>query len=362
MHGERIRQARELSALTQIELSRRSGVTQSAIAQIEANVYVPSDPVLEAIALQTGFDIGFLKQDRPPAEFPIGSFLYRSQAKVSTREKAQAHRTAQLMFEIAVLMRSQLKEIPVLIPRTTEPPEIAARIARTSLGFSPESNIPNLIGAVERAGVLVLRLPIAIDGLDGFSSWVGLNHDIPVVCLLSGKKGYRPRFTIGEELCHLIKHNPLRTTVAEADEEARRFVGELLLPEEVIREEVSQPITLSSLWPHRARYQVSLQFLIRRVFDLEMITANQYKYLNMQVSSRGWRKEEPGDAEIAQEQPRMFSKMVQVVYGNPPNLGQLKRETGGVPIPLLRTLIGDGISYSDSNRDRKVLSFQTQAS
>lgn len=361
MHGERIRQARELSAFTQTELSQRSGVIQSAIAQIESNVYVPSDSVLQSIALQMGFDIGFLKQERPPAEFPIGSCLYRTQAKVSTKERAQAHRMAQLMFEIALAMRSKLKDIPVLLPRTTEPPETAAQIARASLGFSPESPIPNLIGAIERAGVLVLRLPICIEGLDGFSSWVGTNHEIPVICLMSGKKGYRQRFTVGEELCHLIKHNPLRCTVAEADGEARRFVGELLLPEEVLREEITQPITLSSLWPQRARHRVSLQFLIRRVLDLDLITQNQYKYLMMQVSSRGWRKEEPGDPNIVQEQPRMFSKMVEVVYGNPPDLQQMKRESGGVPIPLLRTILGT-MPSDDPGSDRKILSFQKKAS
>jgi Zn-dependent peptidase ImmA (M78 family)/transcriptional regulator with XRE-family HTH domain len=361
VHGDRIRQARELSALTQTELAQRSGVRQSAIAQIEAGVYVPSDTVLEAIALRTGFDIGFLKQDQPPAEFPIGSVLYRAQAKVSTKERAQAHRMAQLMFEIDLLMRSKLRDIPVLIPRTSEPPEIAAQIARASLGFSPESQIPNLLGAIERAGVMVLRLPLSAEGLDGFSSWVGLNHDIPIICLLSGKKGYRQRFTLGEEFCHLIKHNPLRCTVAEADDEARRFVGELLLPEDVVKDEITQPITLSSLWPHRARHRVSLQFLIRRVFDLEMITPNQYKYLMMQVSSRGWRKEEPGDADVLQEQPRMFLKMVEVVYGNPPNLHQMKRDSGGVPIPLLRTLLGT-MPSNDPRTDRKVLSFQKKAS
>ena len=361
MHGERIRQARELSGLTQTELFQRSGVGQSAIAQIESNTYVPSDPVLEAIALQTGFDIGFLKQEKPPAEFPIGSFLYRSQAKVSPKERAKTHRMAQLMFEIVLAVRPKLKEIPVLIPRTSEPPEVAAQIARTSLGFSPESQIPNLLGAIERAGVLVLKLPIDIEGLDGFSSWVGINNDIPVICLLSGKKGYRQRFTLGEELCHLIKHSPLRCTVAEADDEAHRFVGELLLPEEVIRDEISQPITVSSLWPQRARHGVSLQFLIRRVLDLGLITANQYKYLMMQISSRGWRKEEPGDADIPQEQPRMFPKMVELVYGNPPDWQQLKRDTGGVPTPLLKTLLGNS-SLDDAGPDRKVLSFQKRAS
>jgi Zn-dependent peptidase ImmA (M78 family)/transcriptional regulator with XRE-family HTH domain len=347
--------------MTQTELSQRSGVRQSAITQIESNVYAPSDMVLQAIAIQTGFDLGFLKQDRPPAEFPIGSFLYRAQAKVSGRERAQAHRTAQLMFEMASIARSRLKDIPVLIPRTSEPPEIAARIARASLGFSPESPIPNLVSAVERAGVIVLRLPLSIEGLDGFSAWVGLNHDIPVICLTAGKIGYRQRFTVGEELCHLIKHTPLRCTVAEADEEARRFVGELLLPEEVVSEEISHPITLSSLWAHRTRHQVSLQFLVRRVLDLGMVTPNQYKYLMMQVSSKGWRKEEPGDGTIAQEAPKLFSKMINAVYGNPPDLQQMKRDTGGVPIPMIRNLLGN-MPPSDPNADRKVLSFQKKVS
>ena len=239
MHGERIRQARELSALTQIDLAQLVGITQSAIAQIESGAYVPSEFILNSIALQTGFDVGFLKQDKPPAEFPIGSFLYRTQAKVTSKQKSQAHRISQLMFEIASVMRSRLQDIPVLIPRTSEPPEDAARIARTSLGFSPESPVLNLTGAIERVGVVVLSLPLEVEGLDGFSAWVGNNHDVPVICLLSGKKGYRLRFTLGEELCHLIKHNPLRCTVREADGEAHRFVGELLIPEESAREEFS---------------------------------------------------------------------------------------------------------------------------
>lgn len=352
MHGDRIRQARELSALTQQELARRVGITQPAIAQIESGAYAPSDNVLTSIALQTGFDIGFLKQERPPIEFPIGSFLYRTQARVTSKDKARSHRVAQLMFEIASAMRSKLQEIPVLIPRTTEPPEEAARIARASLGFSPESPIPNLMGAVERAGVLVLQLPLEVSGLDGFSAWVGTDHQVPVICLLTGKKGYRSRFTLGEELCHLIKHSPLRCSISDADDEAHRFVGELLLPADAVREEVALPITLTSLLTQKKRYQVSLQFLIRRVFDLELITANQYKYLNMQVSARGWKKCEPGDDEILQEQPRLFLKMITAVYGVPPDYQRMKADTGGVSIPLLRTLTRD-----NSGPSGRLLSF-----
>jgi Zn-dependent peptidase ImmA (M78 family)/transcriptional regulator with XRE-family HTH domain len=359
MFGERIKQARELSGLTQADLAQKIGMRQSTIAQIEAGAYLPSESVLEAIAIHTGFELGFLRQDKPPAEFPIGSFLYRSQAGVSSKDKARAHRAAQLMFEIAELMRAQLKNIPVLLPRTSEPSEIAAQIVRASLGFSPESVIPNLLNAVERAGVMILNLPLEIKGLDGFSAWVGTNHDIPIICLISGKLGYRKRFTLAEEICHLVKHNPLRCTVKDADEEARHFVGELLLPEEVMRDEITSPVTLSGLVSSREKHRVSLQFLIGRIFDLGIVSQNQYRYLMMQVSSRGWRTKEPGDEDVPQEQPRMFAKMVEVVYGNPPNFTQMKRDMCGTPVSLLRSLLGHSLSPPDpSGPGRKILSFQ----
>jgi Zn-dependent peptidase ImmA (M78 family)/transcriptional regulator with XRE-family HTH domain len=361
MFGDRIRQARELCGFTQAELAHNAGLRQSAIAQIESDAFVPSDAALQAIAIHLGFDLAFLKQEKPPAEFPIGSFLYRTQAGVSAKDKAHAHRTAQLLFEIAQVMKSRLQEIPVLLPRTSEPPETAAHIARASLGFSPESPILNLVNAVERAGVIILSLPLQVDGLDGFSAWVGVNHDIPVICLVGGKHGYRQRFTVAEEVCHLIKHSPLRCTVKEADEEARRFAGELLLPEEMVRQEISHPITLSGLLPYRARHKVSAQFLIRRVLDLEIISSNQYRYLMMQVSSRGWRFKEPGDSTVTQEQPRMLAKMVERVYGKPPNFMAMKRDMGGAPVALLRSLIED-TNTPDPEPRRKVLSFYRRAS
>lgn len=361
MFGDRIRQARELASLTQTELAEKCDIAQSAIAQIESGVYIPSDAVLHAIAYHTGFGVDFLKQDKPPAEFPIGSFLYRTQAKVKTKEKARAHRLAQMMFDISLVMRSQLKDIPVLIPKTSEPSEIAAQLARDALGFSPDTPINNLIGAIERAGVMVLSIPVSIPGLDGFSSWVGLNHDIPVICLLQGKKGYRIRFTAAEELGHLTKHHPLRCTVSEADQEARRFAGELLLPEEAMREEISLPATLSTLWPVRMKYQVSLQFLIRRIFDLEIITDSQYRYLMVQVSQKGWRTEEPGDADVVQEQPKLFSKMVNAIYGNPPDFHSIKKDTGGAPIGLLRSLLGD-VKTDGPEPNKKIIAFKERAS
>ena len=114
MNGERLRQTRELCGLTQQELADRAGVAQSAIAQIEAGRFAPSLPIAQSLAIHTGFDLAFLRNVEPPLEFPVGSLLYRGKAKVSSKDKAKAHRLAQLLFEIVGSLKGKFRPIPVI--------------------------------------------------------------------------------------------------------------------------------------------------------------------------------------------------------------------------------------------------------
>jgi len=108
---------------------------------------------------------------------------------------------------------------------------------------------------IERAGVLVFRLPVAVEGLDGFSAWVGPKRDVPVVCLLGNRRiGYRARYTVAEEIGHLVLHSSLRGTIEEAEDEVKSFTGELLLPEDSMRRDVALPVTPFELGSLRARW------------------------------------------------------------------------------------------------------------
>src|ERR1017187_2316262 len=248
MNPDRIRQARELAGLTQSELAQRIGIAQSAIAQIESGQFMPSPPIQQAIALHTGFDLPFLRKPEPPAEFPVGSILYRAKAGVSASDKARAHRLAQVLFEFASFLKTKLRPIPALLPRLNdEDPVEAARLTRSALGLSPDTPIQNLMSVIERAGVLVLRLPLEIDGLDGFSGWVGKNHETPVICLARKTTGYRLRYTLAEELGHLVIHAPLRGSADSAEEEVKLFTSEFVLPAEAMLREMLPPVTLASL-------------------------------------------------------------------------------------------------------------------
>ena len=340
MNGERLRQARELCGLTQKELADLADVVQSAIAQIESGLFAPSPMLEKTLALSTGFDLSFLNDPNPPIEFPVGSLLYRGRAKVSPKDKAATHRLAQLLFEKTVSLKKQFRPIPVSLPRLSNVmPSEAARLARSHFGLSPDTPIKNITSLLERAGVLILRVPLQIDGLDAFSAWVGRDRDIPMICLVGSGAGYRDRYTVSEEAGHLIMHSPLSVTVEEAEEEVKDFVGEFILPEEAMRREMNAPVTLSSLATLRPRWGASIQFLAVRSRQLEITTPNQYKYLMQQISMKGWRtsKREPGDESVQSEKPQVLVKILESVYGARADLKRMRRDLG-IPMWLMRSI------------------------
>jgi transcriptional regulator with XRE-family HTH domain len=101
INGSRIRHARELRGYTQAELARRIGVRQPAIAQAESGLTSPSDETLTAIALQTGFPPAFFHLNDPP-EFPVGSLMFRALRTTSARDRVQARRYGETIFEAAL--------------------------------------------------------------------------------------------------------------------------------------------------------------------------------------------------------------------------------------------------------------------
>jgi Zn-dependent peptidase ImmA (M78 family) len=242
-------------------------------------------------------------------------------------------------FELAVFLGQKLKQVPINLPRLKESPEKAAQITRTALGIAPHVPVVDLMQRAERNGVLILLVPREISTLDGFATWVGSPYPRPVIALLGGKVGYRINFTLGEEIGHLVLHSPLTVSVAEADNQARAFAQELLLPREAMLDEMRSPVTLTNLALLKPRWNVSLQMLIRRASDLKLITQNQYRYLNQQVRTSGWTQVEPGDEHIPQPKPRLMRKMAELQYGNPIDLGKLSTETG-IPTQIVAELLG----------------------
>lgn len=342
INGERVKFAREFRALTQIELARQIGVSQPTIAQIEKGFKQPSNAVLEALALKTGFSLAFFRQG-PPPDLPLGSLLFRSQASFTSRERTRVFRHGQLAYELTEtvkdLLTPQLRLPTVRLPKFTGVSiKEAADLTRDALGLPADQPVGNLTDAAERAGVLVFMLPTPIEKGDAFSAWVGANAEVPMIAIGSGTPGDRVRMSMVHEIGELALHHSIRGRLDEMERDAGRFAAELLMPEDVIREEITPPVTLTQVARLKPRWKVSIQALIRRAYDLEIITRRQYTYLFEQLSGLGWRLREPDNLSIPVEKARGLRKMVELLYGNPPNYERLAADSR-LTVHLVRKLV-----------------------
>ena len=310
--GERIRQARELRKMTQTELAKEVNVDQSFVAQVESGYRPAPDAFIEAVAFKTRFPPSFFRQESPP-EFPLGSLLFRAKKSLKARDKLQIHRYGQLSLEYAEHFFSKIKSPPFRLPQVSGKVREAVAMTRNALGLSPDTPVKNLIRAVEKAGVLVFGLPTDIDEVDAFSVWAGNESNRAIIVICGEKPGDRIRMSVAHEVAHLVMHQTIKGSLEEIEKEADRFAAELLLPELAMQQMILPPVTLTRLAQLKPQWGTSIQALIRRAYDLEIITERQYHYLFEQLGMNGWKKKEPIDIPV--EKPRALIEMAEVFYG-----------------------------------------------
>lgn len=318
MIGERVRLAREACLLTQQQLADASGLQQGKVSDLEAGrVLNPAPEDIRAIARATTFPENFFYRG-PLPDLPDGHYrrLKRGTMKVAKQVRAQVRQIVELVAE----SERSLKLPPVAIEPVRDIADLnevegCAKDTRAALDLGSRDPIPNLTRAVERAGIVVVALPNEMEDHDGFSAWpdYGLGGR-PIIAIARGHSGDRDRFTIAHELGHLILHSH-RSGIEpkRAEDEANRFAGALLIPEEAAREAIRPPVTLNVLKAVKATFGTSIQMSARRAYDLELIGKDQWVSLIKQISARGWRQVEP--IEVTPEKPLLISKIVDLLAG-----------------------------------------------
>jgi len=204
-----------------------------------------------------------------------------------------------------ISMRERVGPLPLRIgsgPRTTEE---AVHELRSVLGLDPNEPVTNLLLRLERAGVLVLCVPLAAGPLDAFSDWVGRDA---VMWLLDTSAGDRQNWSVAHEMGHLL----MRSRDCDiADGFARRF----LLPESALTT-VDEATTLQEYALLKRHWQVSMQALVRSAFVYGAISKDRYHGLFRQMSARGERLRER--LAVAPQKPRGFRKLAEELWGPSP--------------------------------------------
>ena len=333
--GERVKQARELRGFTQTKLAELLKVTQGRIAQIEGEFRDAADSVIAEIAYHTDLPLSYFSK-APVNRLTAGSLLFRARTSISKREVTQSLRDAEHVFGLAESMARDL-DIPVSLRTLEGDPREAARKTRSLLGLPATEPVRGLIRALEGAGVWVLAIP-ALKGRDAFCCWAQVDgREIPVIAISPGCPGDRLAMNVAHELGHLVMHkNSLGRLSAELEKEAFAYGAELLMPEAGVRPDLQPPVSLTRISRLKPKWGVSIQALVRRAYDLGVISERQYRYLFMQISSKGWRTDEP--IPIAPEKPRLLKKMAEVLYGSSLPLDRIAAAADMLPAEVSRIL------------------------
>jgi len=343
-NGERLKQAREIAGLTQQDLvdAVQQRIDRSYVSHIEQNAKPPSDAVVETVALATGFSKSFFYQRSGP-DFPLGSILFRKRTTLSSSDAARVRQTARLILELYTNLQHRFKPIPVTVPRLADiEVSTASQLVRSALGYPPDGPVRGLLTRIERAGVLVFRLPFSLEGFDAFSAWSQERETRPVIVLGTGQVGERDRATLGHELGHLALHSSFLGDLSTVEAQGVEFAGEFLLPTAEMQEEFAgkPPLTLVRLANLKSKWGVSMQFILQRLEQLEIISPQLKSYWRGKIYKQGWIEQEP--VPIPTENPAVLRQMLEKAYGAPVDSRSVAREIGLPPRIVAELLTANG--------------------
>jgi Zn-dependent peptidase ImmA (M78 family)/DNA-binding XRE family transcriptional regulator len=224
---QRIREAREGAGLTQSELARRMGRTQTAVSYWESGKRLPGMDDLIDLAVALSRDVLYFLPPDQPRE-PVWTILRAETARLAYGELDDAVG--------ALLDEAELRPLPPrrLSVRSTQPAHAANELIEAAGINGPRVDVDQL---AELCGALVLRraFPEALSGLileleDG--AVIGVNSEHPPV---------RQRFSVGHELGHHLLRHAERFHIDvdggappdhdyESERAANEFAAELLMP------------------------------------------------------------------------------------------------------------------------------------
>jgi len=316
MISQRIKQLRLARGMTQDALVAEMGgiVTKQAISKYENGKAVPSASVITRLARALGVKSTAL-WGFPACE--VEFIAYRKSSGLGKREQASVESVVRRALEERISLHERVYgrhngcDFPVqhfAIRRLVDAEQAAEEMRdHWNLGRDP---IGNLVGLLEDRQVHVIEID-APEKFDGISAFAKDGRGCTLGAAVASRRGVpggRQRLNLAHELGHTV------LTVPDAiDEEkaAFRFAGAFLAPRDEFIEEVGKHrshIDLEELLLLKRKFGLSIQALLRRMVDLEIINESYYRKWCIDISRMGWRREEP--EQLAAETPQWLHRTV----------------------------------------------------
>lgn len=309
--GRRLTQARQLAGLLKAELGREVGLSAAAIGQFEAGAAKPTAATLARLAIYLQVPPTFFAADRPRVTVTEDQVHFRSLRSTSNRHRTQARAQVEILAQVVGTLERRVRlprvDLPG-VPTDTTPAEAARAVRRAwDLGSRP---IRDLVGLLERRGVIISRLAAVTEEVDAFSCWVSGR---PYILLTANKHAAdRSRFDAAHELAHLLLHEDAHPGDPEIERLAHRFAAELLAPAEAIEPLLPTRVDWRRIAELKLEWGVSMAMLLRRMRDLDVISDASFRRGMMDINRRKWRQNEP--VTLGQpEEPELLSRALELL-------------------------------------------------
>jgi len=327
VNGQMVTLAREYRGVTQSALAAACGVTQQAIAKLEAGVTTAlGHDKLSKMANALLFPVKFFSLDEARLGFGSSSYFYRK--KITTASERNRISGIVNISRIHLSLMLKLVEVrgslplPRCITQDGYTPEQAVNILRAAWNL-PDGPILNLTKLVEKAGIVVIECPFGTRSIDGTSIWI--NRHPPIILVNDSLPPDRFRFTIAHELGHLVMHD---SPFESMEDEANAFASEFLMQKLPFKINISQIChnrpTIGKLLQLKPYWKVSVSAMIMRLHQIGRINDEEKRSLFIMLSNNKMSTNEPQPFE--KEQPSLFKTILDAALGGYTSKTEAARE------------------------------------
>ncbi|MDD2542272.1 MAG: ImmA/IrrE family metallo-endopeptidase [Desulfuromonadaceae bacterium] len=298
--------ARESRGLTQTDLARLMKVSQGTLSKIEQGLLAVKEDFIGDISASLQYPGSFFYERF--AIYPPSFNHHRKQKALPQKELSKINAKINIYRNHVQKFLSSV-EIDVNIPfydvdEFNGPDEVAKQV-KTVLSL-PSGPIDNITSALEDSGVLIFKVDFGTRKIDGLS--VVTDVDIPIIFVNELLPGDRLRFTLAHELGHIVMHHN-SIPGPEMESEANAFASEFLMPKNDIEYYLHQ-LDLEKLAFLKRKWKVAMSALAVRANRLAAISENQYRYLMVKMSERGYRLKEPAEIDVPVEEASLLKELV----------------------------------------------------
>ena len=312
--GEQLRLARMAHGRSLEEVGASVGATRQFIQQLETSARSPSDEMVEALCHVLGVDRSFLRSAIPSTVRPEQCH-FRGHLNRPASLTSQILARGTLLDRFLAAAEQYLSLPPVSIPdipaTSFEEIECAAEQARDAWALGATGPITSMMRVVENAGAVVTYFGDLSERVDAFS----MDRRRPIIVRSSLKESlFRQRFDLAHECGHLVMHRGVQTGDRVTEGQAHRFASAFLFPRVAVLREFPRGnrIDWTALFDLKRRWKMSVRALVRRGYDLNILSPAQYRTANIHLMKTGQSKIEQLDDDLAfpVEQPELLKTTV----------------------------------------------------